>query len=33
MPIENRDLAAGTRLVARYKNADRVCEVVQCSAQ
>jgi hypothetical protein len=29
MPIENRELAAGTRLVARYKKADRSCEVVE----
>jgi len=29
MPIENRELAAGTRLVARYKKADRTCEVVE----
>ena len=29
MPIENRDLAAGTRLVARYKKQDRTCEVVE----
>jgi hypothetical protein len=29
MPIENRELAAGTRLVARYKKQDRTCEVVQ----
>jgi hypothetical protein len=29
MPIENRELAAGTRLVARYKNQDRTCEVVE----
>ena len=29
MPIENRELAAGTRLVARYKKTDRVCEVVE----
>lgn len=27
MPIENRELAAGTRLVARYKKQDRTCEV------
>ncbi len=29
MPIENRELAAGTRLVARYKKTERTCEVVQ----
>ncbi len=29
MPIENRDLAAGTRLVARYKGQEHVLEVVQ----
>jgi hypothetical protein len=29
MPIENRELAARTRLVARYKKADRACEVVE----
>ncbi len=29
MPIENRKLEAGTRLVARYKKADRTCEVVE----
>ena len=29
MPIENRDLKAGTRLVARYKGKEHVCEVVQ----
>ena len=29
MPIENRDLTAGTRLVARYKKQDRTCEVVE----
>lgn len=29
MPIENRELVAGTRLVARYKKADRTCEVVE----
>ena len=29
MPIENRDLTAGTRLVARYKGKEHVCEVVQ----
>ena len=29
MPIENRELAAGTRLVARYKKQVRACEVVQ----
>jgi hypothetical protein len=29
MPIENRDLAAGTRLVARHKKQEFVCEVVQ----
>jgi hypothetical protein len=29
MPIENRELAAGTRLVARYKKTDRTCEVVE----
>jgi hypothetical protein len=28
MVIENRDLAAGTRLVAQYKGVDRSCEVV-----
>ncbi len=29
MPIENRNLEAGTRLVARYKKQDRTCEVVE----
>jgi len=29
MPIENRDLQAGTRLMARHKGADALCEVVQ----
>jgi hypothetical protein len=29
MPIENRELAVGTRLVARYKKQDRTCEVVE----
>jgi hypothetical protein len=29
MPIENRELASGTRLVARYKKADRSCEVIE----
>ena len=29
MPIDNRELAAGTRLVARYKKVDRMCEVVE----
>ncbi|MDP9236722.1 MAG: hypothetical protein M3P30_04865 [Chloroflexota bacterium] len=29
MPIENREIAAGTVLVARYKKADRMCEVVE----
>jgi hypothetical protein len=29
MPIENRELAAGTRLMARYKKQDRTCEVVE----
>ncbi len=29
MPIENRNLEAGTRLVARYKKETHVCEVVQ----
>ena len=29
MPIENRELAVGTRLVARYKKADRTCEIVE----
>jgi hypothetical protein len=29
MPIENRDLQAGTRLVARHKKQEHVCEVVQ----
>jgi hypothetical protein len=29
MPIENRELAAGAHLVARYKKADRTCEVVE----
>jgi hypothetical protein len=28
MPIENRDLTAGTRLVARHKGKDHLCEVV-----
>jgi hypothetical protein len=29
MAIENRELATGTRLVARYKKQDRTCEVVE----
>ncbi|MDP9237325.1 MAG: hypothetical protein M3P30_08010 [Chloroflexota bacterium] len=29
MPIENREMAAGTVLVARYETADRICEVVE----
>ena len=29
MPLENRNLEPGTVLVARYKKADRTCEVVQ----
>jgi hypothetical protein len=29
MPIEDRDLKAGTRLVAQYKGQDRSCEVVE----
>jgi hypothetical protein len=29
VPIEDRDLKAGTRLVAQYKGQDRSCEVVQ----
>jgi hypothetical protein len=29
MPIENREMAAGTVLVARYKKQDRTCEVVE----
>jgi hypothetical protein len=29
MPIENRELAVGTRLVARYKKQDRTCEIVE----
>jgi hypothetical protein len=29
MPIENRNLEPGTRLVARYKKEDRSCEVVE----
>ncbi len=29
MPIENRDLAAGTVLSARYRKQERTCEVVQ----
>jgi len=29
MPIENRDLAAGTRLVARYKKAEHTATVVE----
>ena len=29
MPLENRNLEAGTRLVARYKKEDRGCEVVE----
>jgi hypothetical protein len=29
MPIENRNLEAGTVLVARYRKADRTCEVVE----
>src|SRR5260370_22158807 len=29
MPIENRELAAGTVLTAKYRKADRTCEVVE----
>jgi hypothetical protein len=29
MPIEDRELAAGTVLVARYKKQDRTCKVVE----
>ena len=29
MPLESRDLAAGTTLAARYKKQERTCEVVQ----
>src|SRR5260370_26935960 len=29
MPIENRELKAGTVLTARYKKQDRTCEVVE----
>jgi hypothetical protein len=29
MPIEGRNVAAGTVLVARYRKQDRTCEVVQ----
>ncbi len=29
VPIENREMAAGTVLVARYETADRICEVVE----
>src|SRR5207253_2600550 len=29
MPIENRELAVGTVLTARYKKQDRTCEVVE----
>jgi hypothetical protein len=29
MPIENRDLTAGTRLVARHKGKEHLCEVVR----
>src|SRR5712691_5767651 len=29
MPIENRDLAVGTVLTARYRKQDRTCEVVE----
>jgi hypothetical protein len=29
MPIENREVAVGTRLVARYKKQDRTCEIVE----
>ena len=29
MPIENRNLEPGTRLVARYKKEDRTCDVVE----
>jgi len=31
MPIEDRNLQAGTRLVARYKKQDRSCDVVETS--
>jgi hypothetical protein len=29
VPIENREMAAGTVLTARYRKADRTCEVVE----
>jgi hypothetical protein len=29
VPIENREIAVGTVLVARYRKADRTCEVVE----
>src|ERR1700694_162993 len=29
MPIENRDVAVGTVLTARYRKRDRTCEVVE----
>ncbi len=29
MPVENRSLTAGTRLAARYKGQDYVCEVIE----
>jgi hypothetical protein len=29
MPIENREVAVGTRLVARYKKQDRTCEIIE----
>lgn len=29
MPIENRELTAGTRLVARYRGKEHTCEVVR----
>ncbi len=32
MPIEDRELAAGTRLVARYKQEEHVCEIVRTDA-
>jgi hypothetical protein len=31
VPIENRELAVGARLVARYRKQDRTCEVVETS--
>ena len=32
MPIENRNLAVGTRLVAKYKKVTYFCEVVETEA-